>query len=113
VLFGANPEAEQLDDAARDRYLRLAALVAEERNLNASEVEEILSDTQEGVSETASVFNANTRYSVVFEPKARRMRVGVPTPEHRPGAFVTFTFEAEDKSTAAEKGSEKGGAAKS
>lgn len=113
VLFGANPEAEQLDDAARDRYLRLAALVAEERNLNASEVEEILSDTQEGVSETASVFNANTRYSVVFEPKARRMRVGVPTPEHRPGAFVTFTLEAEEKSTAAEKGSEKGGAAKS
>ena len=85
ALLGANPEAEQLSDAARDRYLRLAALVAEERNLNASEIEEILLDSQQSVSEFSSIFNANTRYSAVFEPKARRMRVAAPAADGGPG----------------------------
>ncbi|MEA3365785.1 MAG: C45 family autoproteolytic acyltransferase/hydrolase, partial [Candidatus Hydrogenedentes bacterium] len=78
VLLGANPETEQLDDQARDRYLRLAALVDKERNLNPFEIEEILSDTQEGVSEMSSIFNVHTRYSIVFEPKARQLRLSVP-----------------------------------
>lgn len=99
VLLGANPEAEQLDEAARERYLRLAALVDEERNLNPSEIEEILSDTREGAAETAPIFNVNTRYSVVFEPKARRLRMAVPTAEHEPGSFVEFGFEAENEET--------------
>ncbi|MFO7975526.1 MAG: neutral/alkaline non-lysosomal ceramidase N-terminal domain-containing protein [Candidatus Hydrogenedentota bacterium] len=97
VLLGVNPENEELDDATRNRYLRLAALIEEERNLNPSEIEEILSDTQDGDSEMSSIFNANTRYSVVFEPKARRVRMAVPGPEHRPGAFVHFGFETEEE----------------
>ncbi len=96
VLLGANPEAPQLDDSARDRYLRLAALLAEERHLNASEVEAFLSDAEEVIAEASSVFNDRTRYSVVFEPKARRMRIAVPADAGRPGTFVTFDIQPGD-----------------
>ncbi len=109
ALLGANPEAEQLSDAARDRYLRLAALVAEERNLNASEIEEILLDSQQSVSEFSSIFNANTRYSAVFEPKARRMRVAAPAADGGPGTFVRFDFEPDAAPAGTDRAQETGG----
>ncbi|HPJ98014.1 MAG TPA: neutral/alkaline non-lysosomal ceramidase N-terminal domain-containing protein [Candidatus Hydrogenedentes bacterium] len=109
TLLGANPEAEQLSDAARDRYLRLAALIAEERNLNPSEIEEILLDSQTSVSETSGVFNSNTRYSAVFEPKARRMRVAAPGPDGSPGTYVRFEFESGAGSKGAARARETGG----
>ena len=109
ILLGANPEAEQLDDAARARYERVGALVADERNLNPSELEEMLADRTPGVGQNASVFNAHTRYCVVFEPKVPRLRVAVPAEDGGPGEFVRFEFEPEAAEPADEAGAETAG----
>ncbi len=83
--------------------------MAEERNLNASEIEEILLDSQQSVSEFSSIFNANTRYSAVFEPKARRMRVAAPAADGGPGTFVRFDFEPDAAPAGTDRAQETGG----
>jgi hypothetical protein len=109
TLLGANPEAEQLSDAARERYLRLAALIADERHVNPLEAQEFLSDSQKDVPETSSVFNLNTRYSVVFEPKARCMHVAAPAPDGGPGPYLRFEFESDAEPKGTEPAGETGG----
>ncbi|MCC6488578.1 MAG: hypothetical protein IT364_13865 [Candidatus Hydrogenedentes bacterium] len=70
----------------------MTSLTAAERILSADEVTAALRDREPGTGGQARIWNEWTRHSVVFEPKARRLRVSFSTPTGELGEPVTISL---------------------
>ncbi len=77
VLLGIDPASGAGDEDAVARYQRIAELVSTERIVSADEMGAFLQDRAAGRSGQATIRNEWTRYSVVFEPKSRKLLVAV------------------------------------
>ncbi|MBI4559197.1 MAG: neutral/alkaline non-lysosomal ceramidase N-terminal domain-containing protein [Candidatus Hydrogenedentes bacterium] len=97
LLLGTDPESPSADEAAQTRYGRLRRLLKEERIIAAAEIETFLRDREAGQQGQACILNDQTRCSVIFEPKNRRVRVAFPEEPGRLGSFAQLSL-AEDKS---------------
>ena len=95
LLLGVNPVGETVGPDAKLRYGRLQGLAADERIIASKEIEEFLCDVEPNRTGQGTIFNEFTRYCVVFEPKALRMRVAFTTDDGRPGVFADVAFDAE------------------
>jgi len=94
-LAGADPESSHTDEAAKSRYARAAEIVEEDHVIGLPRLEEVLADQLPGETGMKSIWNADTRYSVLFEPKKRILHVSVPGENGRPGEYVSFAFEGD------------------
>jgi hypothetical protein len=97
LLLGADPGASNLDDETRSRYARVAESAANDHIIASGRIKAILADAREDVSGQASIWNKDTKHSVVFEPGARRLSVAFPDGSGRPGEFVTFSLKGDGK----------------
>ena len=95
LLLGANPASERTDEAARSRYGRAAKLVEIDHILGTPRLKEVLADQLPGETGMKSIWNSNTRYSVVFEPRKMLFHLSVPGEDGRPGEYVTVSFEGD------------------
>jgi hypothetical protein len=92
LLLGIDTDAVERADDAIVRYQRVKDLLAEERIIAGAEIQAVLADMPENASGQTAIFNAMTRHSVVFEPKARRLHVSFRTQQGRPGEYVTLSL---------------------
>jgi hypothetical protein len=89
LLLGQDP-ALTIDDEAQSRYTRVNHLLQEERIVSVPELQRLLADTHGPAAGRARIFNGDTRHSVVFEPKARRLHVSFPEPD---GSFAYHSVD--------------------
>ncbi len=92
LLLGCVPDSEDIDESARTRYARAAKLLVEERIIAVSELEVLLGDREAGQKGMARIFNESTQHCVVFEPKAKRLRVAVRGEDGTIGDFTAVEF---------------------
>lgn len=93
ILLGSQPNAGMVDDEARARYARVRDLLAQERIIGRSEIEEVLGDVIASETGRARIWNDQTRHSVIFEPLRRRLSVAFPGPDGQRGAYTTITLD--------------------
>lgn len=93
LLLGAAPDTPYLDENARTRYTRVAALLAEERIIGPEDMQRVLADAEPGRDDTAAIWNALTRHSVVFIPRSRTMLVAFRGAGGRPGAYTAYSLD--------------------
>ncbi len=93
VLPGVDPASASADDAARSRYGRVLAMTSEKRIVGDREMQRILGDKESGKEGLATVFNGQTRHSVVFVPKSGKMYVAFPGKEGTIGPFNTISVK--------------------
>lgn len=112
LLLGADPAGFEVDLDAKARYARVAALFEKERIISAAEIQKALGDSDSTQTGRARIFNDATRYSVVFEPRARTVRVSFRDSSGQLGAYTPVVLaekrevpakEAEAKKPAARK----------
>jgi hypothetical protein len=77
VLLGVDSTTDNADEDAAARYDRIAQLVSTERIVSSEEMRAFLQDRAPGRSGQATIRNDQTRYSVVFEPRARVLHIAV------------------------------------
>lgn len=75
VLLGTDPASGDAEGDAGIRYARMAELLSTERIVSEKEMMAFLSDREPGRTGQATIRNEQTRYSVVFEPKARAIHI--------------------------------------
>jgi hypothetical protein len=92
-LLGADPASVSVDEAARARYSRIAALLEDEHIIASGKIKHALADQDAGQSDPARVWNDHTKYSVVFEPRTRMMQVAFPDAAGRPGTYGTISLK--------------------
>jgi hypothetical protein len=95
LLLGIDPATAGAEPAAAARYARIGKLVGDERIVDAQEAAAFLSDTEPaaaGRQDQERILNERTRYSVVFQPKSRRLQVSYPV-KGGLSAPVVYTFE--------------------
>jgi len=93
LLLGADPAAPYLEDDAKIRYTRVAAMLAEERIIGPEDMQRVLADAELGRTDAASIWNAMTRHSVIFIPRTRTMLVAFRGPEGESGAYTAYSLE--------------------
>lgn len=93
MLLGIIPDGEQADEDARARYGRMAELLRNERIVAPHEMGDFLHDRAPDATGRARILNEDTRYSVVFEPKTRRLHLAFPQEDGSPGEYVALDFE--------------------
>jgi neutral ceramidase len=96
LLFGSDPADKDLEASARMRYARAAELLGTLETVTVADAERVLRDAAPAPAELGSILNPQTRHSVVFEPRARRMRIAVTGEDGRLGPSATFNFDEED-----------------
>lgn len=92
LLLGMDPATAGADPAATRRYARLASLLETERILDTEEIAAYLRDAEPGRTGLERICNAETRYSVVFEPKSKRMRVSIADAKGNLGKPLEYGF---------------------
>jgi len=92
LLLGAEPESEWIDKTARARYQRIRELLEDERIVGRLDVQRVLGDADAGRAASERIFNRDTRHSIVFEPKSRRMHVAFPAQDGAPGQFISVSL---------------------
>ncbi len=92
LLLGMDPATAGADPAAAKRYARLSSLLEAERILDGDEIAAYLRDSEPGRSGLEQICGSETRYSVVFEPKSKRMRVSVREASGGLGKSVVYGF---------------------
>ena len=96
LLLGVDPASGVGDEEAIARYQRIAQLVSTERIVSQEEMRSFLQDREPGRSGQATIRNDQTRYSVVFEPKARVLHVAVFADSVGPARFATVSLVGGD-----------------
>lgn len=91
-LLGAEPNDAAVSSAAQQRHARAAELLRAERIISAVELAQTLGDRQQDQERSACLFSANTRCSVVFEPKRNRLQIAFPNQDGSPGEFTTVSL---------------------
>jgi len=92
LLLGMDPATAGADPVAAKRYARLSSLLESERILDSEEIATYLRDAEPGSSGLEQICSSETRYSVVFEPKAKRMRVSIAESPGTLGKPVEYGF---------------------
>ncbi len=105
-LMGVDPASTAgIDDDTRARYARVAELVVNEHIIASGRMKTTLADAQHGgiKSDAAdelgrgSIWNRDTKYSVVFEPGAKRLDVAFPDKTGQPGKYVAISLKGDAK----------------
>jgi hypothetical protein len=92
-LLGADPDSDQADPASRRRYARVAELLGNEHIIASGKIKNALADTQREQPGTACIWNEQTKYSVVFEPKVKALAAAFPDKTGAPGNYVTVSLK--------------------
>ena len=95
LLLGADPDSERLGASARTRYRRVAELLAGERIVALSEMQDVLRDREPGKSGRERIFNELTRHAVTFAPKIGTVYVAFPGEDGSLPPFEAVTLGAE------------------
>ena len=95
LLLGADPDSESLGASTRTRYRRVADLLAAERIVALSEIQDVLRDREPGKSGRERIFNEQTRHAVAFAPTSRRAYIAVPREDGSLPPFEAVTLGAE------------------
>jgi hypothetical protein len=93
VLTGTDPASASADTAARSRYGRVLAMTSEKRIVGDREMQRILGDKESGKEGLSTVFNSQTRHSVVFVPKSGKMYAAFPDKDGAPGPYNTISVK--------------------
>ncbi len=93
VLMGIDPASSSADEAARSRYARVLAMASEKRIVGDREMQHILGDKEAGKEGLSTVFNSQTRHSVVFVPKSGKMYVAFPGKDGAIGPYNTISVK--------------------
>ena len=93
LLAGMDPASPAADEAARSRYGRVMAMAAEKRIVGDREMQRILGDREPGKEGLATVYNGQTRHSVVFVPKSGKMYVAFPGKDGAIGPYNTISVK--------------------
>ena len=94
-ITGANPSSERVDEVAKARYAHAVKIVESDHVIGLPRLKEVLADQLPGETGMKSIWNSNTRYSVLFEPKERALHVSVPGEDGRPGEYVTVSLKGD------------------
>ncbi|MBX7256888.1 MAG: neutral/alkaline non-lysosomal ceramidase N-terminal domain-containing protein [Candidatus Hydrogenedentes bacterium] len=92
LLLGMDPATAGADPTAAKRYARLSTLLESERILDGDEIATYLRDADPGSTGMEQICNTDTRYSVVFVPKTKRMRVAFPDASGELGKPIEYGF---------------------
>ena len=92
MLLGVDPDTEAPDADTKARYERIRALLRSERIAAPEKIRGMLMDTEGGLEGRARICNADTRYAVVFEPKARRVSVSFRRPDGPMSEYTEYAL---------------------
>ncbi len=92
VLLGVDPTSSAAEGDAAIRYARVSELVSTERIVSEAEMRSFLNDREPGREGQAAIRNEMTRYSVVFEPKARAIHVATFTTPDAEARYTTISL---------------------
>ncbi|MCL4695275.1 MAG: hypothetical protein KJ060_22525, partial [Candidatus Hydrogenedentes bacterium] len=95
VLLGIDPASSAADGDAAIRYARMSELVSTERIVSEAEMRSFLDDREPGREGQAAIRNEMTRYSVVFEPKARALHVATFATSDAEARYTTISLVVE------------------
>jgi len=93
--LGADPESDLVDEAARTRYARVSELLGGEHIIATAKIKKALQDGLARGGGAASVWNAETKHSIVFRPTARVIEVAFPDESGMPGDYVEIVLREE------------------
>ena len=93
LLTGTDPASASADEAARSRYGRVLAMASEKRIVGDREMQRILGDREAGKEGLSTVFNSQTRHSVVFVPKSGKLYVAFPDKDGMIGPYNTISVK--------------------
>jgi hypothetical protein len=96
VLLGIDSTSDDADEDAAARYDRIAQLVSTERIISSEEMRTFLQDRAPGRSGQATIRNDQTRYSVVFEPRARVLHIAVLETPQTSAKYTTVSLTIGD-----------------
>lgn len=101
LLLGAMPDGADVDPDSHARYARVATLLANAPALGLAQVEAVLRDADPVRAGQARIFNDETRYSVVYDVRARIVRIAVPTAAGELGPYTEISLSEKHDTKAA------------
>ncbi len=90
MLLGQLPSALEPGSEAAVRYAHAEQLLRTKRIAAAEAMREFLQNAEGPEGGRARIYNGDTRYSVVFEPREGRISVACPRPDGSPGAYQSY-----------------------
>lgn len=93
LLTGVDPASPAAPPEARSRYSRVLALTEGKRIVGDREMQRILSDTEPEGGGLNTIWNGQTRHSVVFSPKSGKAYVAFPGDAGGAGPYNTISLK--------------------